>query len=247
MVTIHLRYELLSGLIGVCGYLIVARFRAGRQGSRLEPESAGLFPRLNDLLETYSAKSQLLESQDSDRTICIQSNQIQSMRLDIQVLIGTKLLQSGYYISLFDLVEYVLLEETMTRDVGPAARYVSLPRHGGRVNELLQGLGAYIGATEAISRVADQTRRRLVTISEPVEDCYDIPFQFNGNAAFSGGGFTPSTGYPDHRPSLLSRQESDSQGLLPLTVKQINDTFNSSDDKSSFTVDGVDAPSLNEP
>ncbi|KAK9149248.1 hypothetical protein Scep_008005 [Stephania cephalantha] len=50
MVTIHLPYELLSGLIWVCGYLIVARVRAGRQVSRPEPESAGLLSRLNDLL-----------------------------------------------------------------------------------------------------------------------------------------------------------------------------------------------------
>ncbi|KAK9128206.1 hypothetical protein Syun_017003 [Stephania yunnanensis] len=50
MVTIYLRYELLSGLIGVCGYLIVARVRAGRQGFRPEPESAGLLSRLIDLL-----------------------------------------------------------------------------------------------------------------------------------------------------------------------------------------------------
>ncbi|KAK9093027.1 hypothetical protein Syun_027938 [Stephania yunnanensis] len=39
MVTIHLRYELLSELIGVCGYLIVARVRAGRLGSLPKPES----------------------------------------------------------------------------------------------------------------------------------------------------------------------------------------------------------------
>ncbi|KAK9148855.1 hypothetical protein Scep_007612 [Stephania cephalantha] len=49
MVTIHMQYQLLFGLIRVCGYLIVARVRAGRQVSRPEPESAGLLPRLNDL------------------------------------------------------------------------------------------------------------------------------------------------------------------------------------------------------
>ncbi|KAK9094236.1 hypothetical protein Scep_025705 [Stephania cephalantha] len=38
----------LRALVQVCGYLIVAR--AGRQVSRPEPESAGLLPRLNDLL-----------------------------------------------------------------------------------------------------------------------------------------------------------------------------------------------------
>ncbi|KAK9147457.1 hypothetical protein Scep_006214 [Stephania cephalantha] len=63
VVTVYLRYELLSGrrrylpiectfeaLIRVCGYLIVARVRAGRHGTRPKPESAGIFPRLNDLL-----------------------------------------------------------------------------------------------------------------------------------------------------------------------------------------------------
>ncbi|KAK9126041.1 hypothetical protein Scep_014887 [Stephania cephalantha] len=62
MVTVYLRYELLSGrrrylpiectlgaLIRVCGYLIVARVRVGRQMSRPKLESAGILPRLNDL------------------------------------------------------------------------------------------------------------------------------------------------------------------------------------------------------
>ncbi|KAK9134976.1 hypothetical protein Syun_014306 [Stephania yunnanensis] len=60
--TVYLRYELLSGhlrylpiectlgaLIRVCGYLIVARVRVERLGSRPKPESVGLLPRLNDL------------------------------------------------------------------------------------------------------------------------------------------------------------------------------------------------------
>ncbi|KAK9166198.1 hypothetical protein Scep_001389 [Stephania cephalantha] len=40
----------LGAFIRVCGYLIVARVRAGRQVSYPEPESAGLLPRLNELL-----------------------------------------------------------------------------------------------------------------------------------------------------------------------------------------------------
>ncbi|KAK9151402.1 hypothetical protein Syun_009711 [Stephania yunnanensis] len=44
MVTVYLRYE------RFCGYLIVARVRAGRQVSHPEPESDGLVPQLNDLL-----------------------------------------------------------------------------------------------------------------------------------------------------------------------------------------------------
>lgn len=35
-------------------------------------------------------------------------------------------------------------------------------------------------------------------------------------------------------------QNRDVQALLPLTVKQINDAFLSSDDKSNFVIDGVD-------
>ncbi|KAK9157435.1 hypothetical protein Scep_004009 [Stephania cephalantha] len=63
MVTVYLRYELLSGrrrylpiectlgaLIRVRRYLIVARVRVGRHGARPNPKSAGIFPRLNDLL-----------------------------------------------------------------------------------------------------------------------------------------------------------------------------------------------------
>ncbi|XP_038880298.1 replication protein A 32 kDa subunit B [Benincasa hispida] len=64
--------------------------------------------------------------------------------------------------------------------------------------------------------------------------------QFDGNAAFSGGGFMPSqtTQAPDH--SFSPAKNRDVQALLPLTVKQINDAFLSSDDKSNFVIDGVD-------
>ncbi|KAK9097865.1 hypothetical protein Syun_024910 [Stephania yunnanensis] len=64
--------------------------------------------------------------------------------------------------------------------------------------------------------------------------------QFDGNAAFSGGGFMPSQATQTTDIAFSPAKNRDSQGLLPLTVKQINDAFNSSDDKSSFTVDGVD-------
>ncbi|CAK9329845.1 unnamed protein product [Citrullus colocynthis] len=64
--------------------------------------------------------------------------------------------------------------------------------------------------------------------------------QFDGNAAFSGGGFMPSqtTQAPDR--SFSPAKNRDVQALLPLTVKQINDAFLSSDDKSNFVIDGVD-------
>lgn len=35
-------------------------------------------------------------------------------------------------------------------------------------------------------------------------------------------------------------QNRDAQSLLPLTIKQINDAFQSSDDKSNLIIDGVD-------
>ncbi|KAL5549169.1 hypothetical protein UlMin_004400 [Ulmus minor] len=65
--------------------------------------------------------------------------------------------------------------------------------------------------------------------------------QFDGNAAFSGGGFMPSqtTQAPD--PSFSPVKNRDVQSLLPLTVKQINDAFISGNEKSEFLIDGVDA------
>lgn len=39
---------------------------------------------------------------------------------------------------------------------------------------------------------------------------------------------------------VCNLQNRDVQALLPLTVKQINDAFLSSDDKSNFVIDGVD-------
>ncbi|KAM7469240.1 hypothetical protein LguiA_007423 [Lonicera macranthoides] len=64
--------------------------------------------------------------------------------------------------------------------------------------------------------------------------------QFDGNAAFSGGGFMPSQATQTAEPSFSSAKSRDTQVLLPLTVKQINESFQSSDDKSNFLIDGVD-------
>ncbi|RDX90386.1 Replication protein A 32 kDa subunit B, partial [Mucuna pruriens] len=64
--------------------------------------------------------------------------------------------------------------------------------------------------------------------------------QFDGNAAFSGGGFMPTQATQGPDPSFLSSKNRDAQSLLPLTVKQINDAFQSSDDKTNLIVDGVD-------
>ncbi|KAK3018274.1 hypothetical protein RJ639_003102 [Escallonia herrerae] len=64
--------------------------------------------------------------------------------------------------------------------------------------------------------------------------------QFDGNAAFSGGGFMPSQATQTADPSLPPAKNRDSQPLMPLTVKQIREAFQSSDDKSNFLIDDVD-------
>ncbi|MFS7944502.1 putative replication protein A [Helianthus anomalus] len=65
--------------------------------------------------------------------------------------------------------------------------------------------------------------------------------EFDGAAAFSGGGFMPSqaTQTTDPFPSALSKHR-DKQTLIPLTVKQINKALLSNDDKVNFLIDGVD-------
>ncbi|XP_047308516.1 replication protein A 32 kDa subunit A isoform X2 [Impatiens glandulifera] len=63
--------------------------------------------------------------------------------------------------------------------------------------------------------------------------------QFDGNAAFSGGGFMPSQSTQTADHSFSPAKNRDTQSLLPLTIKQINDAFLSSDDKSNFLIDGV--------
>ncbi|KAM3375214.1 replication protein A 32 kDa subunit A isoform X1 [Capsicum galapagoense] len=55
--------------------------------------------------------------------------------------------------------------------------------------------------------------------------------------SFSGGGFISSQGADTSRTSAKSR---DSPPLLPLTIKQISQAIQSSDEKSNFVIDGVD-------
>ncbi|KAK1434791.1 hypothetical protein QVD17_00544 [Tagetes erecta] len=64
---------------------------------------------------------------------------------------------------------------------------------------------------------------------------------FDGSAAFSGGGFMPSqaTQTTDPFPSVLSKHR-DTQTLVPLTASQINKALLSNDDKVNFLIDGVD-------
>ncbi|TKY54566.1 Replication protein A 32 kDa subunit B [Spatholobus suberectus] len=73
---------------------------------------------------------------------------------------------------------------------------------------------------------------------------YSGSSQFDGNAAFSGGGFMPSQATQGPDPSFFLSKNRDAQSLLSLTVKQINDAFQSIDDKTNLIVDGVDVNSI---
>ncbi|XP_011094247.1 replication protein A 32 kDa subunit B isoform X1 [Sesamum indicum] len=64
--------------------------------------------------------------------------------------------------------------------------------------------------------------------------------QFDGNAAFSGGGFMPSQATQTADPAFSPVKNREAQALLPLTVKQISEAFQASDDKGNFLIDGVD-------
>ncbi|XP_020572382.1 replication protein A 32 kDa subunit A-like [Phalaenopsis equestris] len=67
--------------------------------------------------------------------------------------------------------------------------------------------------------------------------------QFDGNASlFAGGGLTSSQ-VTQPADSSLSKGRT-ANGVIPLTVKQISDAYHSSDDMSSFAVDGVVATHL---
>ncbi|XP_004507862.1 replication protein A 32 kDa subunit B isoform X2 [Cicer arietinum] len=67
--------------------------------------------------------------------------------------------------------------------------------------------------------------------------------QFDGNAAFSGGGFMPSQTTQGNDSPFTPSKNRDAQSLLPLTIKQINDAVDASqsnDDKTNLIIDGVD-------
>lgn len=65
--------------------------------------------------------------------------------------------------------------------------------------------------------------------------------QFDGVAAFSGGGFMPSQATQSAaEPSSSVSKNRETQGLLPLTVRQISEAFSSSSENSNFVIDGVD-------
>ncbi|GKV37827.1 hypothetical protein SLEP1_g45803 [Rubroshorea leprosula] len=69
---------------------------------------------------------------------------------------------------------------------------------------------------------------------------------FDATSAFSGGGFMPSQRQPsrfaDSTPSPSKGR--DSQGLIPVTVKQISEASQSGDEKSNFTINGVDVTNV---
>ncbi|KXG30690.1 hypothetical protein SORBI_3004G224100 [Sorghum bicolor] len=65
----------------------------------------------------------------------------------------------------------------------------------------------------------------------------------NANSLFGGGGFMPSQSTAVPESSGLSKGRS-AQTLLPLTVKQIMDAAQASDDKSNFAIDGVEVSTV---
>ncbi|KAF7815244.1 replication protein A 32 kDa subunit B-like [Senna tora] len=69
-------------------------------------------------------------------------------------------------------------------------------------------------------------------------------FDDDDAAAFAGGGFMPSQATQGPDSSFYSSKNRDAQVLLPLTIKQISDAFQSSDDKSNMIIDGVDVTNV---
>lgn len=60
---------------------------------------------------------------------------------------------------------------------------------------------------------------------------------FDGSAAFSGGGFMPSQATQTHDSSYSPSKKRDVRTLIPLTVKQLS---SASSGESNFSIDGVD-------
>ncbi|KAG0494155.1 hypothetical protein HPP92_005149 [Vanilla planifolia] len=67
--------------------------------------------------------------------------------------------------------------------------------------------------------------------------------QFDGGASFfSGGGFASSQSTQSTDPTLSKSRSA--HGVIPLTVKQISDAYQSSENKAALAVDGVDAANV---
>ncbi|CAF2374971.1 hypothetical protein BRARA_A03856 [Brassica rapa] len=62
--------------------------------------------------------------------------------------------------------------------------------------------------------------------------------EFDGNAAFAGGGFMPSQATTQAPESSSASRNRDARTLLPLTLKQLNSV--STNGESNFSIDGVD-------
>ncbi|KAH6818748.1 Regulator of chromosome condensation family protein [Perilla frutescens var. frutescens] len=60
------------------------------------------------------------------------------------------------------------------------------------------------------------------------------------DATYASGDFMPSQTTQITDPSFSLAKSRDTQGLLPLTVKQISEAFQASDDRTNFLIDGVD-------
>ncbi|KAM1618167.1 hypothetical protein ACFX1R_018357 [Malus domestica] len=68
--------------------------------------------------------------------------------------------------------------------------------------------------------------------------------QFDATNAFSGGGFmaSQSTQFGDSTPSPAKRRET--HGLVPVTVKQVSEAYQSGDEKSNFVISGADVANV---
>nr|TKW40484.1 hypothetical protein SEVIR_1G248900v2 [Setaria viridis] len=68
----------------------------------------------------------------------------------------------------------------------------------------------------------------------------------NANSLFGGGGFMPSqsTAAPESGGGGSLSKGRNAQTLLPLTVKQIMDAAQASDDKSNFAINGVEVSTI---
>ncbi|XP_019447508.1 PREDICTED: replication protein A 32 kDa subunit A-like [Lupinus angustifolius] len=64
--------------------------------------------------------------------------------------------------------------------------------------------------------------------------------QFDSTTGFSGGGFVSSNSTQFNDSSPAHPRSRETQGLVPVTVKQISEASHSGDEKSSFVINGVD-------
>ncbi|KAF7830194.1 replication protein A 32 kDa subunit A [Senna tora] len=68
--------------------------------------------------------------------------------------------------------------------------------------------------------------------------------QFDATSAFSGGGFMASQATQLNDSSLSPARSRETQGLVPVTVKQISEASHSGDEKPNFTINGVDVTNV---